>query len=103
MHTNTLDKHIEITPGVCGGKPRIAGHRITVQNIAIWFTQKGMSIDDIVREYHLTPADIHAALAYYHDHKAEIEQSIRDDEDFVNEFFARNPSKLSGELRERQP
>jgi len=31
-----LDEHIEITPGVAGGKPRIAGRRITVQNVAIW-------------------------------------------------------------------
>jgi uncharacterized protein (DUF433 family) len=23
-------EHIEVTPGVCGGKPRIAGHRISV-------------------------------------------------------------------------
>ena len=32
----TLINHIEITPGTCGGKPRIAGHRITVQVIVIW-------------------------------------------------------------------
>jgi uncharacterized protein (DUF433 family) len=31
-----LDGHIEITPGVAGGKPRMAGRRITIQNIAIW-------------------------------------------------------------------
>ena len=31
MTIETLDRHIEITPGVAGGKPRIAGHRITVQ------------------------------------------------------------------------
>ena len=28
----TLEHHIEITPSVSGGKPRIAGHRITVEN-----------------------------------------------------------------------
>ena len=33
---NVLTQHIEITPGVAGGKPRIVGHRITVQNIVIW-------------------------------------------------------------------
>ena len=27
--------HIEITPGVCGGKPHIAGHRISVPNVVI--------------------------------------------------------------------
>ena len=30
MSIKTLDQHIEITPGVCGGKPLVAGHRITV-------------------------------------------------------------------------
>ena len=29
-------RHIAVTPGIVGGKPRIAGHRITVQNVAIW-------------------------------------------------------------------
>ncbi|MCP4113350.1 MAG: DUF433 domain-containing protein [Desulfobacteraceae bacterium] len=33
MTIKSLDQHIEITPGICGGKPRIAGHRITVQNM----------------------------------------------------------------------
>ena len=28
-----LDRHIEITPGLTGSKPHIAGYRITVQNI----------------------------------------------------------------------
>jgi uncharacterized protein (DUF433 family) len=32
MLTKTLDAHIEVTSGIVGGKPRIAGHRITVQN-----------------------------------------------------------------------
>lgn len=27
-----ISEHIEITPGVCGGKPRIAGHRIQVED-----------------------------------------------------------------------
>jgi len=31
-----LDRHIEIDPEVAGGKRRIAGHRITVQDAVIW-------------------------------------------------------------------
>ena len=46
-----LDKFIEITPGVCGGKPRVAGHRITVQDIAIWHDRMGMSADKIAGDY----------------------------------------------------
>jgi len=33
MTIGSLDRHIEITPGVAGGKPRLAGHRIKVQDI----------------------------------------------------------------------
>ena len=35
MATTPIE-HIEMTPGVCGGRPRIAGHRIRVQDIVIW-------------------------------------------------------------------
>jgi uncharacterized protein (DUF433 family) len=58
-----LDDHIEITPGVAGGKLRIAGRRITVQNIAIWHERMGTSADEIATEYDLTLAGVYAALA----------------------------------------
>ncbi len=34
--TSVIAEHIEITPGVCGGKPRITGHRIRVEDIVVW-------------------------------------------------------------------
>ena len=72
MTTRVLDQHIEITPEVAGGKPRIAGHRITVQNIAIWHEWMGLSADEIAAEYGLSLADVYAALAYTYDHRAGI-------------------------------
>ena len=83
MVTKSLEQHIEITPGIAGGEPRIAGHRITVQNIVIWHERLGMSVDEIAAEYDLALADIYAALAYYFDHRAEIDQAIEDKEAFV--------------------
>src|SRR5438105_2540757 len=66
-------EHIEITPGICGGKPRIAGHRITVQNVVIWHERMGMSPEEIAAAYpSITLADVYAALAYYLDHRDEI-------------------------------
>ena len=41
-------EHIEITPGVCGGKPRIAGHRIRVQDIYVWHELQGQTAEEIV-------------------------------------------------------
>jgi len=45
--TAVINNHIEITQGVCGGKPRIAGHRIRVEDIAIWHERMGLSADEI--------------------------------------------------------
>ena len=92
-------QHIESTAGICGGKPRIAGHRITVQDIALWHERLGRSVDEIATEHDLTLAEVYAALSYYHDHRAEIDQSIRDGEAFVEELRRRTPSRLSARLR----
>lgn len=94
MTLSSLDQHIEISPGVCGGKPRIRGRRITVQNVAVWHDRLGMSADEIASEYGLTLADVHAALAFYFDHRAEIDQASREEEQVVEELRRGIPSKL---------
>jgi uncharacterized protein (DUF433 family) len=84
---NNPDGYIVKTPGVCGGKPRIAGHRIRVQDIVVWHERQGWSPDEIVSHYpQLSLSKVYAALAYYHDHQEEIRQEMRDDEAFVEEF-----------------
>ncbi|MDO8463781.1 MAG: DUF433 domain-containing protein [Gallionella sp.] len=93
MVTKTLDEHIVITPGVVGGKPRIAGHRIKVQHIAIWHNEMKMSVAEIAKDYSLNLADVHAALAYYYDHKDEIDQHKKEDDEFVEAMMKEIPSK----------
>ena len=93
-----LDRHIEVTPSIAGGKPRIAGHRITVQNVVIWHERLGLSADEIAAEYNLTLSEVYAALAYYYDHRAEIDESIRSDKVFVEELRRVTPSKLPEKL-----
>lgn len=100
MSTKTLDRHIEITENIASGKPRIAGHRITVQNIMIWHELLGRSVDEIASEYDLTLADVYAALAYYHDHRAEIDKSMQESEAFVNALRQKFPSKVTKKLNE---
>ncbi len=99
MATKSLDQHIEITPGIVGGKPRIAGHRITVENIVIWHERMGRCADEIAADNDLTLADVYAALAYYFDHRAEIDQSMEESEAFVEELRQRTPSKLLEKLQ----
>ncbi|MBA2343605.1 MAG: DUF433 domain-containing protein [Rubrobacter sp.] len=95
MTAETRDGHIEITPGLAGGKPHIKGRRITVRNIVIWHERMGRSADEIATEYDLTLADVYAALAFYFDHRTEIDESIREGEAFVEALRERTPSKLS--------
>src|SRR5947209_5546055 len=95
---DTIASHIEVTPGVAGGKPRIAGHRITVQNIVIWHERLGLSADEIATEYGLSLADVYAALAHYYDHREEIDRSIWEDEEFIAELRRRTPSVLREKL-----
>jgi uncharacterized protein (DUF433 family) len=62
------------TPGTCGGRPRIDGHRITVEDVATWHERMGMSPDEIVSAYPtLTLSDVHAALAYDFENREAIE------------------------------
>jgi uncharacterized protein (DUF433 family) len=68
------------TPDVRGGRPRIAGTGVTVQRIVGWY-RLGLTPEEIVGEYgHLTLAHVHAALAYYHANREEIESAIAADE-----------------------
>lgn len=87
------------TPGICGGRPRIDGHRITVEDVAIWHERMGMSPDEIVSVYpSITLADVHAALAYYYENRERIDADIIEGERFVQEMKA----KLgSGPLQEQ--
>ena len=96
---NALTEHIEITPGVRGGRPRIAGRRITVSDIVIMHLRVGRSVDEIAAECDLALSDVHAALAYYYDHREEIEQGIEADRAFVEAFREENPSLLRERLK----
>jgi uncharacterized protein (DUF433 family) len=74
--------HISKTPGVCGGKACIDGTRIRVMDIVVLHEQ-GMSPEQMLNYYSsrpLTLSEVHAAIAYYYDHKDEIAASFAEDE-----------------------
>jgi uncharacterized protein (DUF433 family) len=91
--TRALDyPRIVSTPGTCGGKPRIDGHRIKVSQIAVMYERMGMSPDEIVTELPtITLSQVHAALAYYYDHKQEIDAEVEEGKRFVEELKAKSP------------
>ena len=97
-----LDHHIEISPGIRGGRPRIAGTRITVADIAIMHLRLGQSLEEIAGKYSLDLAHLYAAMAYYYDHRSEIDDAIEKDEAFAEAFRHNNPSPLQTKLKALQ-
>ncbi len=75
------EPRIVSTPGTCGGKPQIAGHRIRVQDIVFWTERAGMTSEESIRGHPgLTPTKIDAALRYYRSHRAEIARDLTKEE-----------------------
>ncbi len=71
---------IDRDPAVRGGRPKIAGTGLTVRRIVGWY-KAGMTPEEIALEYpHLTLAQVHAALTYYHANRDEIENDIAQDQ-----------------------
>ncbi len=92
-------QHITKTPGVCGGRACIAGHRIRVMDVVVWNEKRGMSPEEIVSQFPgITLADVHAALAYYFDNRAEIEADLRSDEEWAKFAEAHYPSLIKEKL-----
>lgn len=94
-----ITDRITKTPGVCGGKACIAGHRIRVMDIVIMYENQGMSADEIVEQYpSITLSDVHAALAYYYDNIEEIREDIRRNNEIAEKHRSQFPSKLKEKL-----
>ena len=91
------------TPGTCGGKPRVAGHRITVKHVVLEHQRAGLSPDEIVTAYpSLTLGDVYAALAYYHDHRAEIDADIEADDQHWSDVQKQEGTRLIDRLKRRK-
>ena len=81
MATAIVDIGTLITrsPEIRGGQPRIAGTGVTVPRIVGWY-KLGLSPEEIATELgHLSLAQVHAALTYYHANHEEIEAAIAED------------------------
>ena len=82
----TLNSHIVQTPGTRGGRPRVAGTRITVDDLVIMHFHLGQPLEQIAGKFRLSLAAVYAAMAYYFDHKGEVDSQIAADDAFVEAF-----------------
>ena len=77
---------ITLSSDVRGGRARVTGTGVTVLRIVGWY-KLGLSPEEIAEEFgHLTLAQVHAALAYYHANQEEIDAAISDDEAEVDKL-----------------
>jgi uncharacterized protein (DUF433 family) len=66
-------------PKIRGGRPCIAGTGVSVRRIAQWHNM-GLIPEEIARKFgHLSLAQVHAALACYHDNQGEIDRDLESD------------------------
>ncbi len=81
--------HIAHREGFCGGAPIINGTKFPVRSVVRYILIQGWTPEELVRNFdYLTLAQVYDALAYYYDHKEEIEEDIRrnDPEDVAKSF-----------------
>ncbi|AFZ60847.1 DUF433 domain-containing protein [Anabaena cylindrica FACHB-243] len=95
---NNLGNYIELTPGIRSGKPRITGTRITVADVAIMYLRMGHSLEEIAGKYQLSLASVHVAIAFYYEHRDEIDQQIANAEAYAETESLNSPSLLQEKL-----
>ncbi len=94
-----LDRHIEISPARRTGRPVISGTRLAVADIVIMHLRLAYALEEIAAKFDVPLSAVHAAMAYYYDHKSEIDERIDEDQTYVAAFKQNNPSPLQEKLR----
>lgn len=93
--TTALDGRIEVDEK---GVARIAGTRMKVTDLALDKMANDSTPEEMARQFPpLTLAQIHSALAYYYEHKAELDSQIERDRRGVDEVRGNAQSGLSRE------
>ncbi len=68
---------ITANPKVRGGRPCIAGTGLRVTDVVIASVYHAQTPAEIAEGYGVSLAGVHAALAYYYEHKAELDADLQ--------------------------
>ena len=78
--TVDIGQLIVASPTIREGRPRIAGTGVTVQRIVGWY-KLGLTPEEIADKIgNVDLAQVHAALAYYHANREQVEAAIAAEE-----------------------
>jgi uncharacterized protein (DUF433 family) len=76
-------------PEIRNGKPVIAGTTLRVSDVVAWHVFGGQTAEEIALNFSLNLAQVYAALSYYHLHKAEIDNEIRENSDKAEQLVGK--------------
>jgi uncharacterized protein (DUF433 family) len=72
-------------PKIRGGRPIIAGTTLRVSDVVAYYLYAGHTPDELAAGFNLTLGQVHAALAYYHFHRGEVDAELRNDAENAEE------------------
>ena len=98
--TTPMDGHVRID----GGVHYVGNTRLKLIHLAMSYAEEGGSVEGPRAVYDWLPiADLYGALAYYLDHRGEVDDSIREYHDRAQSLQASaGESPLSKRLRENR-
>jgi uncharacterized protein (DUF433 family) len=72
-------------PVVRGGRPIIGGTTLRVQDVVTAYLYRHQTPEEVADNYQMSPAQVHAALAYYYEHRNEFDAQIQADDEYIQE------------------
>jgi len=70
------------------GQPIIAGTRLRVSDLAASHIYRGLTPEELATNFALDMGQVYAALAYYFQHKAEIDEQMRADAEEADQLLS---------------
>jgi uncharacterized protein (DUF433 family) len=83
----TVDLRKYIETRFYGERPHIRGRRVLVSMIAANAEHNNLGISDLAYEFSLSQEEVLAALLYYREHQAEIDQQDAEEQKLFDEMY----------------
>jgi uncharacterized protein (DUF433 family) len=88
--------HVDMVSGV----PMIARRQVKVNMIINMVVRGHVPLEEVMEQYALTEAEVHAALAYYYDNRDFFDQQYTQEETLLD-TMAKSTQAHQAEIRER--
>lgn len=72
--------HVELIDG----QALIAGRQVKVKMVVNMHLRGGASLEEVIEQYHLTAAEVHAALTYYYDNQDSFDRQYEEDQELLH-------------------